>query len=264
MAREADILKDLLDGIAHVEVRKDPDCDDLLHTFSEGFDIVHYAGHCDRRGMKCRDGHADLSSVGTCNVPVFFLNSCSSYLPGARLIEKGAVCGIATMFRLLDEAALDVCTSFYRMLVGGYPIMTSYLGARECSATGKEYLLIGDGFYKVFNGKDSFKPFYKLSRNSSGFTIQCKMPGGDKGLIVRAGNGQAVADTGFEMTCIKSDDLPRLDEGLDGMCLYGSCIYDCVADAVRAALIDLKHSMAVSGTKCDGSRVLRAEALKHR
>lgn len=256
MAREAYILKDLLDGIAHVEVRMDLGCDDLLHTFSEGFDIVHYAGHCDRRGMKCRDGHADLSSVGTCNVPVFFLNSCSSYLQGARLIEKGAVCGIATMFRLLDEAALDVCTSFYRMLARGYPIMTSYLGARECSVTGKEYLLIGDGFYKVFNGRDSFRPFYKLSRNSLGFTIQCKMPGGDKGLIVRAGNGLTAVDTGFEMTCLKAEDLPEPDEGLDGMCLYGSGIYDCVADAVRIALIDLKRTVSASRVKSGGPRAL--------
>jgi hypothetical protein len=252
MAKEAYLLDDLLDGIANVEIRQDLGCDDLIHTFSEGFDIVHYAGHCDRSGVKCRDGFADLSSVGTCDVPVFFLNSCFSYLQGARLIEKGSVCGIATMFRLLDEAAVDVCTSFYRMLSRGYPIMTSYLGARECSVTGKEYLLIGDGFYKVFNSGDSFLPFYKLSRNGLGFSIQCKMPGTDKGLIVRAGNGLALADTGFEMTCLKENDLAGLDEGLDGMCLYGSGIYDRVADAVRAALIDLKQDIYVSRAKSNG------------
>jgi hypothetical protein len=252
MAKEAHLLDDLLGGIANVEIRRDLGRDDLLHTFSEGFDIVHYAGHCDRSGVKCRDGFADLSSVGTCDVPVFFLNSCFSYLQGARLIEKGSVCGIATMFRLLDEAAVDVCTSFYRMLARGYPIMTSYLGARECSVTGKEYLLIGDGFYKVFNGSDSFLPFYKLSRNSMGFSIQCKMPGTDKGLIVRNGNGRALPDTGFEMTCLTESDLPGLDRGLEGMCLYGSGIYDSVAGAVSAALIDLKHDISVSRAKGNG------------
>jgi hypothetical protein len=256
MTRETTLLLELLDGVADVEIRTDLGCADLLHTFSEGFDIVHYAGHCDRRGLKCRDGHADLSFVETCDVPVFFLNACTSYVQGVRLIEKGAVCGIATMFRLLDEAALDVCTGFYRMLARGYPVMTSYLGARECSVTGKEYLLIGDGFYKVFDGRDSLMPFYKLSRSRLGFTVQCRLPGGDKGLIIRAGNGQVLADTGFELAGLKADDLPQLEEGLDGMCLYGSCLYDCVADAVRMALIDLKQSISLSRADCDAPRPL--------
>jgi hypothetical protein len=134
--------------------------------------------------------------------------------------------------------------------------MTSYLGARECSVTGKEYLLIGDGFYKVFNGRDSFLPFYKLSRNSLGFTLQCKMPGGDKGLIVRTANGRALADTGYEMAGLKANDLPELDGGLDGMCLYGCRIYDSVADAVKAALIDLKQNISVSRAKGNGPRAL--------
>ena len=167
MTKETSLLRELLDGVANIEIRADLGCADLLHTFSEGFDIVHYAGHCDRRGLKCRDGHADLSFVETCDVPVFFLNACTSYVQGVRLVEKGAVCGLATMFRLLDEAALDVCAGFYRMLARGYPVMTSYLGARECSVTGKEYLLIGDGFYKVFDGRDSFMPFYKLKQEPS-------------------------------------------------------------------------------------------------
>ena len=65
-----------------------------------------------------------------------------------------------------------------------------------------------------------------------------------------------MADTGFELAGLKADDLPQLEEGLDGMCLYGSCLYDCVADAVQVALIDLKESISVSRAKCDASRPL--------
>ncbi len=240
MEKEALILKDLLGDVADVEIRRDLGYNDLLCTFSEGFDVVHYAGHCDRHGLKCRDGHADLSSVNTCNVPVFFLNSCSSYLQGVRLVEKGAACGIATMFRLLDDAALDVCAGFYRMLARGYPIMTACLGARECSVTGKEYLLIGDGFYKVFDGKGSFMPFYRLGRNSFGFTLQCTAPGGDKGLIACTDNGVAIADTGFEMAGLNTDDLLDMGEDPEGMCLYGSGLYDSVSDAARVALSSIR------------------------
>jgi hypothetical protein len=48
---------------------------------------------------------------------------------------------------------------------------------------------------------------------------------------------------------MRAEDLAVPDAGLDGMCLYGSDIYDCVADAVQAALIDLKRETMASHVK---------------
>jgi hypothetical protein len=145
------------------------------------------------------------------------------------------------MFRVIDEAALDVCTGFYRMLAYGYPVMTSYLGARECSVTGKEYLLIGDGYHNVFNCPGVVLPFYRLRRNGLGFTLQCTMTGRDKGLIIGAGTDRAVPDTGFEVSGLQADDLPRECDQLEGMCLYSGSLYDSVVTAVQAALVDLRR-----------------------
>lgn len=241
MLKESLIIQKQLDGIASVEVRANLGRSDLLHTFSEGFDVLHYAGHCERQGLKCPDGYADLSQAEESNVPFFFLNCCSSYIHGTRLIEKGSVCGIATMFRVIDEAALDVCDGFYRMLAYGYPVMTSYLGARECSVTGKEYLLIGDGYYSVFNGRDVAMPFYRLRRNGLGFTLQCNVSGRDKGLIIGAGGDHAIPDTGYDACGLQADDLPGECDQMEGMCLYGGSLYDSVAAAIKAALIDLRR-----------------------
>ncbi len=241
MLKESLLIQRQLDGIASVEVRANLSRSDLLHTFTEGFDVLHYAGHCERPGLKCPDGYADLSLAEESNVPFFFLNCCSSYIHGTRLIEKGSVCGIATMFRVIDEAALDVCDSFYRMLAYGYPVMTSYLGARECSVTGKEYLLIGDGYHNVFNGREVALPFYRLRRNGLGFTLQCNMSGRAKGLIIGTDSGRAIPDTGFEVSGLQADDLPGECDQLEGMCLYSGNIYDSVAAAIKAALIDLRQ-----------------------
>jgi len=241
MLKESLLIQRQLEGIAAIEVRANLSRSDLLHTFSEGFDVLHYAGHCERPGLKCPDGYADLSMAEESNVPFFFLNCCSSYIHGIRLIEKGSVCGIATMFRVIDEAALDVCAGFYRMLAYGYPVMTSYLGARECSVTGKEYLMIGDGYYNVFSGRDIVLPFYRLRRNGSRFTLQCNLSGIDKGLIIRAGGGRAIPDTGFELSGLQADDLPGECDRMEGMCLYGGSLYDSVAGAINAALIDFRR-----------------------
>jgi hypothetical protein len=249
MLKESLLIQRQLDGIASVEVRANLSRSDLLHTFTEGFDVLHYAGHCERPGLKCPDGYADLSLAEECNVPFFFLNCCSSYIHGTRLVEKGSVCGIATMFRVIDEAALDVCAGFYRMLAYGYPVMTSYLGARECSVIGKEYLLIGDGYHNVFNGRDVALPFYRLRRNGLGFTLQCNMSGRAKGLIIGIDSGRAVPDTGFEVSGLQADDLPGEYDQMEGMCLYGGCLYDSVTAAVQTALADMRRIILRHGSR---------------
>ncbi|OPY29322.1 MAG: hypothetical protein A4E28_00920 [Methanocella sp. PtaU1.Bin125] len=241
MLKESLLIQRQLERIATIEVRANLGCRDLLHTLSEGFDVLHYAGHSERAGLKCPDGYADLSRAEENNVPFFFLNCCSSYIQGTRLIEKGSVCGIATLFRVIDEAALDVCAGFYRMLAYGYPVMTSYLGARECSVTGREYLMIGDGYHNVFNARGVALPFYRLRRNGRRFTLHCHMSGSEKGLIIGTGSGCAIPDTGFQLSGLHASDLPDECNRMDGMCLYSGSLYDSVAAAVNSALSDLRR-----------------------
>lgn len=244
MMKEARAIKKLLEGVASVEVRRHLGREDLLHAFAEDFDLLHFAGHCDPGGLRCPDGHADLSQVETCNVRAFFLNCCASYRQGARLIEKGSACGIGTMFRVIDEAALDVSLGFYRLLAYGYPVLASYLGARECSVTGKEYLLLGDGSLPVVCSRGAVVPFYRLARKCGQLSLQCDISSPSKGFLIESPGIYAVPDTGFEISDIGPETIPGLKGLPDGMCLYCGRIFPDVASAVDVALAGCRKSLA--------------------
>lgn len=248
MMKEAEMIRDILDGIATVEVRSNLSRSDLLHTFSEGFDMLHFSGHCERSGLLCTDGFADLSLVEESNIPLFFLNCCASYPQGIRLIKNGSACGITTMFRVLDEAAHDISRNFYRLLAYGYPVITSYLGARECSVTGKEYLLVGDGSRSLYTMHGDIIPFYKLLRKGSRLMLQCNISSRARGLILGAEDCMAVPDTGFEISDLQSGPV-AMPRSIDGMCLYGGSIYPDVGSALKLALTDFNKSMRVPGNQ---------------
>lgn len=231
MQSEARTIKDSVSGSADVHLHSDLTPDELLSFFSQGYDIVQFIGHCDHRGLKCAGGFADLANVPDNNSKIFFFNSCASYEQGAKLIEKGSVCGITTLFRVIEEAAIDVCTSFYDLLSRGYPLITSYLGARECSALGKEYLLMGDGFFSCF-GNDQILPLYVLAKAPGGYDLKCIFAHLDRGLSVMSGSA-CLPDTGYERKAIKYNILCREYGDAKGVCIYNGRIYDSIIDAAR-------------------------------
>ena len=225
-------LQDTLKSITSITMLRNVTCDELLGTFAEGYDIVQFIGHCDSRGFKCPDGYADLSMVENNITSMFFFNSCSSYLQGIRLLEKGSTCGISTLYNVIDEAAKDVSVNFYRLLARGYPVLTAYLGAKECSVLGKEYLLSGNGQISLFD-KGASMPLYHLAKSGSGFTLSCILACAEKGLIYSAGEGDVpgLPDTGMVLRHVS---LSALIEGLslpDGSCIYDGKIFNSIAEA---------------------------------
>ena len=151
MIHEAKIISKTLKGLASIELMRNLESKEVLAVFSKGYEIVQFIGHSDNRGFKCNGGFADLSDLKENTTSVFFFNSCSSYQQGIKLLEKGSTCGISTLYKVTDDAALDVCLNFYKLIARGYPVLTSYLGARGCSIQGKEYLLLGNGLTSIFS-----------------------------------------------------------------------------------------------------------------
>ncbi|WP_424357811.1 hypothetical protein [Methanocella sp. MCL-LM] len=232
MFGETIVLRDTLKSIASITMLRNVTRDNLLRTFAEGYDIVQFIGHCDNRGFKCPDGYADLSMVRNNTTSMFFFNSCSSYLQGIKLLEKGSTCGISTLYNVIDEAAKDVSVNFYRLLARGYPVLIAYLGARECSVLGKEYLLSGNGQISLFD-KGASMPLYHLAKAGSGFTLSCILASPEKGLVYSAGEGDVpgLPDTGMVLRHVS---LSALIEGLslpDGSCVYDGRIFNSIGEA---------------------------------
>jgi hypothetical protein len=241
MEYEADaIVEALSDNAASVDIRWDTGVSGFYDLFSRGFDLIQVIGHCDGRGFKCRDGFASVSHIKENRTPMFFFNSCASFREGAALIEKGSICGVATLFRVLDEAAVDICRNFYRMLGAGYPAYLALDAARECSVLGKEYILIGDGSFTCFEG-GGLKPFYRLAIDGEECRLSCVMGNMDKGNIVASWSPEGkkmITDLGFETGYMPVGHLAAIADNFQGFCLYDRVIYDGVLEAAERASRD--------------------------
>lgn len=229
------IEKELIGAKCDVEILRDASAREFADAFSTGYNIVEFIGHCTEDGFKCGDRHVHASDIVEDHTAMFFFNSCSSHSEALRLMEKGSACGIAAMFRMLEDAALDVSRNFYRMFGAGYSALTSLNAAKECSVLGNEYLLLGDGTYSCFESSGAL-PFFKISRRDGGYSLLCTIDNMDKGSIVTSwhrSNKKPVTDLGFETHSLTSDHLLQISRELKGYCLYGHNIYRNVGDAAK-------------------------------
>ena len=230
-----EISNELARSRCEVDVLWNASAKEFIDVFAEGHNVVQFIGHCSADGFQCSDGFARASDVVEDHTPMFFFNSCSSHSEAMRLIEKGSICGIATLFRVLEEAAMDVCKSFYRMFGAGYSALTSLDAAKACSVLGREYLLLGDGSYSCFDASEA-RPFFEILRRECGYSLLCRIDSVDKGSIVtswqRSGK-KPVTDMGFETQALSLEHLMQVSREFKGYCLYGRRIYRSVNDAAK-------------------------------
>ena len=107
-------------------------------------DFLHYIGHATADGLQCNDGYLDIASVESVGVEAFFLNACQSYRQAIRLVEGGAIGGIATLSDVTDDQASIVGRTAIRLLNIGYPLRMALEIARSRSIVGGQYLAVGD------------------------------------------------------------------------------------------------------------------------
>lgn len=228
----------------------------LAEVFSAGYDIVQFIGHCDCKGFKCEDGYAGASDIVENRSLMFFLNSCSSCVEAAKLMEKGSVCGVATLHAVQEEVAVDVCSNFYMMLGAGYPALTALNAARECSVVGKEYILMGDGSHTSFHYFDPVRPFYKILKSGDSYNLHCKLNSLHKGLIFRDSRGKAVPDTGLDMRGISAQELADTGSDLTGYCQCGGRIFRSVSEAVESMIY---RTASTGRTRASGRKAVKVQ-----
>ncbi|QLD87839.1 hypothetical protein HWV07_01810 [Natronomonas salina] len=108
-------------------------------------DFLHYIGHVDDDGFRCRDGMLDAASLSTVGIDIFFLNACRSYRQGRRLIERGAISGVVTVEEITNSGAIRIGKTLAELLDYGFPLRSALNVARDRSVVGSQYLVIGDG-----------------------------------------------------------------------------------------------------------------------
>lgn len=134
--------RDILDF--DIDVHRDLSIRELSSVFESQTDFVHYIGHVETGGFECSDGYLDATQLRTVNADTFFLNACSSYEQGQRLVDKGAIAGVVTLEEVFNSSATVIGTSIARLLNYGFPIGSATDLIQRTTFSGTNYAVVGD------------------------------------------------------------------------------------------------------------------------
>lgn len=163
-------------------VRKSPrSADELRMLLTEGFDVLHFAGHTGvadglERGWVLGDGKpvspAELFSDGVRAPTLVFANACSSnpsdrgesVADAARaLMLAGVPAYLCTLAELHDSGSAAFCVAFYRAILGGATLGAAVTAART-ALLGRHpmiwanYVLYGDPALTLCGGSSPHVP----------------------------------------------------------------------------------------------------------
>ncbi|MFB6309122.1 MAG: hypothetical protein ABEH35_07315 [Haloarculaceae archaeon] len=186
---------------------------ELAEVFASRNDFVHYIGHCDPAGLRCPDGHLDLSTLDDSRTRTFFLNACGSYEQGLALIERGSVAGAVTFTDVIDTQAATVGTAFARLFVHGFSIERAMQLARGRVLMGSDYAVVGDGTYALTSTlADPIVAF--VDRDDDAYHVSWEvLTARDNGASYRLpGDREAFNGTRTEMTLDAGELIDALDD----------------------------------------------------
>jgi hypothetical protein len=137
--RETDIFDFKIETIA------DPSRDELVSALGSDLSLLHFIGHIDEDGFRCRDGHIDLRDRDAveCNTDVVILNGCQSVHQGTPLVEAGALAALVSLVDVPHAAASRYGMTVGRALNAGLPVGAAAALATEYTSVGRFYSTIG-------------------------------------------------------------------------------------------------------------------------
>lgn len=139
-----------------VEVEESLDRDELREVLTSPVDFLHYVGHCDADGLRCRDGTLSTTALESTAVQTFFLNACGSFEQGLELVRRGSVAGAVTLANVLNREASREGMTFARIVMHGFSINRALALASRQSVSNKLYGVVGDGTHRLTQGEDAF------------------------------------------------------------------------------------------------------------
>ncbi|MEE9593769.1 MAG: hypothetical protein V3V92_00030, partial [Candidatus Hydrothermarchaeales archaeon] len=145
--------------------------DELAGVFQKGYDLVHYIGHCEERGLQCSDGFLRARDIPKNNTPTFFLNACKSYEEGMDLIRTGSIGGVITLYYVPNAQALKIGYTFSRLLSYGFPMGEAIRLAKMGRISGRDYLVLGNEGYSLIQGDTNMSVVHEITESEDDFFI---------------------------------------------------------------------------------------------
>ena len=202
-----------------VSFYEDLSTDRLRLLLESDVDYLHYIGHVDDDGFRCRDGKLDASTLESVAVDIFFLNACRSYEQGRRLIEKGAIAGVVTLDEVINSGAVRIGKTLAELLNYGFPLRSGLNLARDRSIVGSQYLVIGDGNADVAQAQNGVALLADVTSVPDGYELDLSTyPPRERGM----GTQFRPALDGFEDVYLCPGTLPTFDVSPEALAEYFS------------------------------------------
>jgi hypothetical protein len=154
-----------------VTIHADLSTTELRTVLESDVDFLHYVGHIDESGFRCRDGSLDATTVTNVGVLTFLLNACQSYEQGLALVEAGAVGGVVTFSDVVNDGAARMGYAMARLLNLGFPLGSALGLARTESIVGGHYLVVGDGSADVVQVEDGVPTLCDIHTRDEGYDV---------------------------------------------------------------------------------------------
>jgi hypothetical protein len=124
-----------------------PSTAELARLIEGEADLLHYVGHHEDRGLECRDGFLDISSVDSVNLHGAFINACATEDLARELSERGALAAVGTTRVVSDEIASKVGREWATRVSLGWTFDRALRVAARDRPAG--YVLFGDGTLSI-------------------------------------------------------------------------------------------------------------------
>jgi len=157
-----------------VTVRRNLTVDALREQFRKDRSFLHYIGHTDDGGFECADGQLDAATLEETEVDAFFLNACSSYEQGVKLVEAGAIGGIVTLSDVFNEGAVRMGETIARLLNAGFPLRAALTVARDESVLGGQYIVVGDGGMMMTQAPGRAPVLFSLKSTTEEYSLKIR------------------------------------------------------------------------------------------
>jgi len=216
MGSERDIVNDVYgsrdDLPFDVKVYRELGTAELRNVLSDDADFLHYIGHIDSGGFECMDGRLDAGTLDATGITSFFLNACTSYDQGMKLIEAGSLGGVVTLQDVINSGAERIGKSLAKLLNLGFPLRAALNIAKRESIMGGHYLVIGDGNLDIAQSESLMPVSYELKETRDGYMLkQVTYPNRECGIGTIAypfidSDDECYLASGQTTTCHLTDD----------------------------------------------------------
>ncbi|WP_439026862.1 hypothetical protein [Haloarchaeobius sp. DT45] len=188
MLPEHEVLDEFYDrrtGIErNVSLRSDVRTSDLSALLcDERYDLFHFIGHATESGLRCPDGYLDTGTVDSVGMDLFVLNACETYEQARRLVDGGAVAGVATNTQVANGDATTIGRDVSRLLSDGFSMSGAVELATVQLDVGSQYLVLGDGLSRYSRKENVAPTVIELERrgdDSFGIAVQTYIRGTDR------------------------------------------------------------------------------------